>query len=161
MLPMGIENMNHCRELGAPRVPILTAQGGDLTLGRGLPPGLNDRAEWTRSTMEEVREGRLKRVRLIPMLTAADAAEGDVVDKVKDQEQEDNMSCCKRPRKSSPVRVKPGPKANVSKGLERAQPKITSFTFKFAATDIHERQDRRQCQGQDDLCLPALTPPPW
>ena len=164
MLPVGIENMNHCQEWGAPRVPILTAQGGDLTV-KGLPPGLNERVEWSRTTFEEIRDGRMKRVRLVPMdvVVAPDVVDTtvDVVGRVQDKElnQVCDESRRKRARKSSPAKMKPGCKSTkVLKLKEKDQPKITSFTFKFGATDIREKQQRMKQVSQPQM--PPPTPPP-
>ena len=63
--PFGPNNLNRCQEWGAPRVPILSVAGGDEVWGP-VPGKENPRPTWTAETMEMVRSGTLKRVRLQP-----------------------------------------------------------------------------------------------
>ena len=59
----GPTNLNRCMEWGAPRVPVMSVTGGDAA--RSVQSGLNNpNIEWTRTTMEKVESGSLKRVAL-------------------------------------------------------------------------------------------------
>ena len=116
MLPQGIENMNRCQEWGAPRVPILTASGGDKP-ARNIPAGLNDRPGWTKTTMDDIKEGRLKRVRLIPMIaepakgeteTEGDNGDNGNIGNIEDKEPGSGRRLVKRRRRLSPVRETAG-----------------------------------------------------
>ena len=65
-LPPGPENLNRCQEWGTPRVPILSVTGGDEHNNSYMVSGeMNDRMEWTHKTMESVRAGTMKIVRLL------------------------------------------------------------------------------------------------
>ena len=61
-MPTGPERMNRCNEWGAPRVPVLTVQGGDNN--NGFKTGeFNPRMDWTTSMNKRIEEGNLKRIR--------------------------------------------------------------------------------------------------
>ena len=112
-LPNGIENMNRCQEWGVPRVPILTVSGGDPPQPLNAADGLNERPDWSKETMEGIREGRVKRVRLIPMTDNPDsgAEERDGEDAGEPQRK------VKRARRRSPT-----PPANAAGAVLPAEP---------------------------------------
>ena len=58
-MPHGPERMNRCMERGAPRVPVLFAQGGDSN----ITGEFNPRADWTRDTIQKIEDGSLKRIK--------------------------------------------------------------------------------------------------
>ena len=65
--PGGDANLNRCQEWGAPRVPILTAQGGDKGQECGDREdrvGPNPNLRWAKMILEEVEMGVRKRVKL-------------------------------------------------------------------------------------------------
>ena len=81
-LPEGPTNMNRCQEWGAPRVPVVSVMGGgddpDLDGDRedgetgvrrrsayAKPGANNPRLEWTAEMMLKVKEGSIKRVKLV------------------------------------------------------------------------------------------------
>ena len=60
-MPWGPEKLNKCMEWGAPRVPVLSAEGGD---GHALLPGQhNPRVEWTKKILKKIEDGSMKRIR--------------------------------------------------------------------------------------------------
>ena len=61
-MPEGVQNMNRCMEWRTPRIPVLSAEGGDPESGPGSSV-VNPRPDWSRGVMDQVREGRLKRIR--------------------------------------------------------------------------------------------------
>ena len=64
LLPGDSRNFNQCLEWGQPRVPVLTATGGDPESSEVIREGdRNPRREWTKQIMTEITEGRKKRVR--------------------------------------------------------------------------------------------------
>ena len=60
----GITSMNRCSEWGAPRVPVITATGGDGDESgpRRTEPLSREREDWTRDMVEKLNAGSLKRV---------------------------------------------------------------------------------------------------
>ena len=62
MMPWGgVQKLNRCMEWGQPRIPVLSATGGDDD-----PPGggvINPRPDWSRTVMEKIREGNMKRIK--------------------------------------------------------------------------------------------------
>ena len=63
--PHGPNNLNRCQEWGNPQVPILSVAGRDerweTEVGKDNP-----RPAWTSTTLDKVRKGSLKRVKLLP-----------------------------------------------------------------------------------------------
>ena len=57
-LPLGPDNLNRCQEWGAPRVPILSVTGGDEASRPCVPGRDNLRPDWTKDTMDKIKEGR-------------------------------------------------------------------------------------------------------
>ena len=58
----GPTRLNRCQDWGAPRVPILSARGGDETLAP-LAPGTNPRPDWTQKVMVQIELGTCKRIK--------------------------------------------------------------------------------------------------
>ena len=60
-MPGGLTRLNRCKEWGAPRVPVLSAAGGDGPTGDDHPG--NPRPEWTCQVLDQITEGKCKRIR--------------------------------------------------------------------------------------------------
>ena len=58
----GPNKLNRCNEWGAPRVPVLTARGGDQD-GPRVQQTANPRPDWTRDVMEKIQRGTVKRIK--------------------------------------------------------------------------------------------------
>ena len=63
MMPGGVGNINRCQEWGNPRVPVLTASGGDHE--GPLTDVLNPRPSWSKDMMEKIKQGKLKRLQYL------------------------------------------------------------------------------------------------
>ena len=62
-LPNDSRNMNRCQEWGQPRIPILTASGGDV-MGSSAQEGADNlMTDWTERMLTEIADGSRKRVR--------------------------------------------------------------------------------------------------
>ena len=93
-LPQGPTKMNRCQEWGAPRVPVVSVMGGgdEPEGGDDGEAGVvrrslcarsgdnNPRMEWTAEMMEKVKEGSIKRIKLVTAWdrdrSSVDAAHG-------------------------------------------------------------------------------------
>ena len=60
-MPMGPTRLNRCQEWGAPRVPVLTATGGDDPTSPCRTA--NPRPLWTQQILEQIENGSCKRVK--------------------------------------------------------------------------------------------------
>ena len=60
-MPEGLTRLNRCQEWGAPRVPVLSAQGGDGP--EVVLPSKNPRPEWTQRILSEIADGGCKILR--------------------------------------------------------------------------------------------------
>ena len=69
--PPGPSNINRCMEWGNPRVPILTTVGAfDI---RPPPPPMNPCAAWSKVGLDQVKEGKVKRIKYWDMDNDTDA----------------------------------------------------------------------------------------
>ena len=81
----GPTNLNRCQEWGAPRVPVVAVMGGG-DQGAGVSGQHNQSRAWSDETMEKIRGGHLKRVKLVDPWASKHGVE------------EENEPCKKRAR---------------------------------------------------------------
>ena len=60
--PDGVSNLNRCMEWRTPRVPVLSAAGGDPESGP-VSEMTNPRPDWSRGVMDQIKEGKLKHIK--------------------------------------------------------------------------------------------------
>ena len=154
MMAPGIPNINRCQEWGAPRVPVLSAVGGDSEENK--QQNLNPRPLWSRDQLEKIKNGQIKRIKYW------DEAIQPGQDPVSTQANPASQRPCKRPRTDQD----PGPDLE-AEGHAAVPGEETVRTTNVGGGDAEEDSTSAwQCPGTHHGALQAArrvpgADPPW